>query len=267
MLLSARLLQDVSSANLFRIVNQISARAGSTIDIYFQLVDRDQDREFNPPGRRFMPASNSTLLVSLKSVYPRKQLAFPATQPFPQDPSIWRFQIQPNDGKVAPAPGGGPIIDYSNLVPLGEPFDFNVAITDFGMVGTFGMILTLTERQSYSATATLVGVLPDDELVVNGVTFTCVAAGATGTQFNVGGTDSITANNLASVINTNSATANVTALVSGNVILLTGVRTATITATSSPSITVSTPVLSPDSRVTTGWAESAISIAPSFPVV
>lgn len=268
MLLSAQLLADVADVNRYRTVNQVEARAGSTIDVFFRLVDREADKDVNPPGRRYMPAPNSTLVVALKSVYPRKQLAFPATQPFPQDPSIWHFQISPDDGKLAPAPGGGPIIDYSNLVPLGEPFDFNVAITDFGMVGSFGLILTLTENQSYQAAATLNGVVAGDSLVINGVTFTAVAAGATGTQFNVGLSDDITATNLASVINSNGAVAQVSALASGVSVVLTSLRAATITwTTTSPHLTLGTPVLGPNARVTTGWAPQAINIAPSFPGV
>lgn len=266
MLLSAQLLADVADVNRYRTVNQVSARAGSTIDVYFRLVDRDQDREFNPPGRRYMPATRSTLLVVLKSATPRKQLAFPARQPFPQDPSIWCFTISPNDGKVAPAPGGGPIVDWSNLVPIGEPFDFNAAITDYGMVGNFGLILTLTENVSWSSTLTLTGVAVGDQVTINGQTFSAVASGATGRQFDVGGTDALTATNLAAAIT--ASTANVTASANAGVVHLTGIGTATITVTAaSPSIVATAPVLTPDARLTTGWAENALSIQPSFPAV
>jgi hypothetical protein len=267
MLLSAQLLADVCDVNRYRTVNQVESRAGSTIDVYFRLVDREADKDASPPGRRFIPAANSTLVVSLKSVYPRKQLAFPATNPFPEDRSIWKFTISPNDGKLAPAPGGGPIIDYSNLVPIGEPFDFNVAITDYGMVGTFGLILTLTENPSMQAVATLVGVQPGDTVTINGVVFTAVASGATGTQFDVGLSDIDTASNLAAAIDANSAVAQVTAVASGNQVAVYAVRAASITWTGSPSFTLSTPALGPNARVTTGWAPSAISIAPSIPTV
>lgn len=268
MLLSAQLLADVADVNRYRIVNQVESRAGSTVDVFFRLIDRDADRDLNPPGRRYVPAANSTLAVSLKSVYPRKQLAFPATTPFPEDRSIWKFSISPNDGKVAPGPGGGPIIDWSNLVPIGEPFDFNVSITDFGMVGTFGLIMTLVENPSYQATATLVGVAVGDALTINGVTFTAVAAGPTGTQFAVGLSDTLTAANLRDAINANSAAAQVTAAAAGDVVGVYGVRAATIVwTTASGHITLSTVSLGPDARVTTGWAPSAISIAPSMPTI
>ncbi len=266
MLLSAQLLADVADVNHWRVVNQVEARAGSTIDVWLRLVDREADKQNSPPGRRYMPGPRSVLTCSLKSASPRKQLAFQATQPFPNDPGVWHFQIQPNDGKVAPAPGGGPIIDYSNLVPLGQPFDFNAAITDYGMVGTFGIILTLTERLTYTATLTLNGVQAGDQVDINGVTFLAVAAGATGTQFDVGGSDSITATNLAAAIAAN-AQAQVGAVANGTSIALTSLGTATISLALPASVTSTTPALSPDARVTTGWVESAINIAPSFPAV
>lgn len=268
MLLSAQILTDVSNVNRYRTVPQIESRAGSSIDVYFRLIDASVDRDLNPPGRRFIPAANSTLVVSLKSVYPRKQLAFPATTPFPEDRSIWYFQISPNDGKLAPAPGGGPIIDWSNLVPIGEPFDFNVTITDFGMVGTFGLIFTLTENPGYQASATLLGVTVGDQLIINGVEFTAVAAGATGSQFNVGLTDTITATNLAAVIDTNSGVAQVTADSDANIVDITAVRAASITWSSiSGHFVLGTPALSASSVITTGWVGSAVSISPSMPAI
>lgn len=61
-------------------------------------------------------------------------------------------------------------------------------------------------------TATFSGVGAGDILTVNGVDFTCVASGATGNEFNVGGTDTVTAANCAAVIN-----ASVTAKIDGYV--------------------------------------------------
>lgn len=55
-------------------------------------------------------------------------------------------------------------------------------------------------------------VIATDAFVINGVTFTCMASGATGNQFNVGADDTESAVNAAAAIN-----ASVTALVSGYV--------------------------------------------------
>lgn len=63
-----------------------------------------------------------------------------------------------------------------------------------------------------SGTFTLDTVVATDAITINGVTFTAVASGATGNQFNVGADDEETAANLAAAIN-----ASVTALVAGYV--------------------------------------------------
>lgn len=68
-----------------------------------------------------------------------------------------------------------------------------------------------------SGTITLSSMVATDTVTINGVVFTCVASGATGNQFNVGGTDTITATNLAAAINA-SVTANI-----ANVVTATGV--------------------------------------------
>lgn len=59
-----------------------------------------------------------------------------------------------------------------------------------------------------SGTITFAGLVATDTITVNGVVFTAVASGATGNQFNVGASDTITATNAAKAINA-SVTANV----------------------------------------------------------
>lgn len=63
-----------------------------------------------------------------------------------------------------------------------------------------------------SGTFTMTSVIATDAVVINGVTFTAVASGATGNQFNVGLTDALTAANLVAAIN-----GSVTALIAGYV--------------------------------------------------
>lgn len=53
---------------------------------------------------------------------------------------------------------------------------------------------------SATGLATLTGVQIGDILMINGIAFTAVASGATGNQFNIGGSDAITATNLAAAI-------------------------------------------------------------------
>lgn len=76
-----------------------------------------------------------------------------------------------------------------------------------------------------SGTFTLDTVIATDAISINGVTFTCVASGATGNQFNVGADDDETAENLAAAIN-----ASVTALVAGYVTASSAAEVVTVTA-------------------------------------
>ena len=100
MLLSIRFITDVGGVNIFDFIQQLEITAGDTQDVYFQLVDLAIDRaenSFNPPGRRYMPAANATLAVTLISVECSKTVVRSATQPFIQDPSIWKFTILGSD--------------------------------------------------------------------------------------------------------------------------------------------------------------------------
>lgn len=100
MLLSIRFLLDVGSVNIYQYTSQVEFSAGDTQDLYFQIVDMAVDRAdqgYSPPGRRYMPAANSTLVVEFLSVDCNKQVIRSATQPFPQDPSIWKVPILGTD--------------------------------------------------------------------------------------------------------------------------------------------------------------------------
>lgn len=77
-----------------------------------------------------------------------------------------------------------------------------------------------------SGTFTLTSVVATDAISINGVTFTAVASGATGNQFNVGVSDTLTAVNLAAAIN-----ASVTALVSGYVTATSATNVVTVSST------------------------------------
>lgn len=96
MLLSARMLNDVASVNAYEVVEQVEFTQGDTVDVYFQLVDASLDkavRGFVPAGRRYMPAVGATLSVKLDNIDDNIALTRAATQPFTQDPSIWRLNV------------------------------------------------------------------------------------------------------------------------------------------------------------------------------
>jgi hypothetical protein len=76
-----------------------------------------------------------------------------------------------------------------------------------------------------SGTLTFASVIATDIFSINGVSFTCVASGATGNQFNVGGSDALTAAAAAAAVN-----ASATALVKDVVVASADGGVLTITA-------------------------------------
>lgn len=76
-----------------------------------------------------------------------------------------------------------------------------------------------------TGTLTFTSTVATNTFAINGVTFTCVASGATGNQFNVGGTDTLTAAAAAAAIN-----ASVTALIPGYVTATSALTVVTVTA-------------------------------------
>lgn len=100
MLLSARMLENVSGVNAFARVNEVSFTEGDTPTVYFQLVDLSLDRAeegFAPAGRRYVPAAGALLQVVLDNIDSARRITRYANQPFAQDPSIWAVPILPAD--------------------------------------------------------------------------------------------------------------------------------------------------------------------------
>jgi hypothetical protein len=99
MRLSAKMLKNVSSVNHFQYEDQAYLVEGQTNEIYFQLVDLDKltygkDSEALPDHPlRYMPASGATLEASFDSLYDEEKFTKSATQPFTQDPSIWKIEL------------------------------------------------------------------------------------------------------------------------------------------------------------------------------
>jgi hypothetical protein len=97
MLLSARVLKDVANVNSFEFASSVSWTEGDALYLYFQLVDAGLDTDKDPLGRRYMPPATSTLTVVLENIDDARKLTRTATQPFPEDASIWRVQILATD--------------------------------------------------------------------------------------------------------------------------------------------------------------------------
>ena len=101
MLLSARMLDSVSTVNNYCLVDQVQFTQGDQIQVFFQLIDTNKEpanKSFNPAGRRYMPASGATLQVTLNNIDSAKAVVRAAVQPYPtSDPSIWYVQVLASD--------------------------------------------------------------------------------------------------------------------------------------------------------------------------
>jgi hypothetical protein len=100
MLLSARMLVDVASVNSYQPADTARLTENDTVDVFFQLIDKSLDlpnQGFWPSGRRYMPATGATLKVTAQSIDGAKTVVRFASQPYPQDPSIWRLSLLATD--------------------------------------------------------------------------------------------------------------------------------------------------------------------------
>lgn len=98
-------------------------------------------------------------------------------------------------------------------------------MSDYDSGSGQGALNVRTGVAKASGTLTFVSVIATDVLTINGVDFTCVASGATGNQFNVGGDDTASAAAAVTAIN-----ASATDLVSGTCVASSAAGVVTITA-------------------------------------
>ncbi len=87
--------------------------------------------------------------------------------------------------------------------------------------GNAALMLSTASVAKASGTLTLSGVVATNTCSVAGTTFTAVASGATGQQFNVGASDTLTAVNLKNVINATVASTILVATSNGPVVTVT----------------------------------------------
>jgi len=102
MLLCARTLGNVQSVNSFDYVDQIELTEGDVLPVYLQLHDRSRVSVCGPRepfgwGQRFCPASGAVLRVTLDHVDDARKITRVASQPFAQDPSVWRIDLLSTD--------------------------------------------------------------------------------------------------------------------------------------------------------------------------
>jgi hypothetical protein len=104
MILSARMMKDVSGVNNFSYTPTAETVQGNQTDVFFQLVDAGVDLPttgLNPPFRRFCPSSVATLQVTFKSIDNAVTVCRFASPAFlTQDTSVWKLTIFATDNLV-----------------------------------------------------------------------------------------------------------------------------------------------------------------------
>jgi hypothetical protein len=126
---SAIPLIDAQGVNDYVYSQQVEFTAGDSADIYLQMTDLDKNlaqHGYYPAGLRYVPATGSTLQITIKSIDVNQTFIRYATQPFTQDPSIWMFSILPTD------PIGGTVnITLQLTEPLPTTHTYTVSLNAF----------------------------------------------------------------------------------------------------------------------------------------
>lgn len=86
MRLGLKMLDADSTVNDLKYLDEVDIYPGETATIMFQLVN-------NNTGVRYIPASGATLSVKMYSVNDVNNITKMATNPFPEDRSIWQFTL------------------------------------------------------------------------------------------------------------------------------------------------------------------------------
>jgi phage tail sheath gpL-like len=120
-------------------------------------------------------------------------------------------------------------LDNDLMAETGYSMLAGLRLKDFFKRITSGMkpatVRTENNPVKASGTLTATSVIATDAVIINGTTFTCVASGATGNQFNVGASDTLTMAALAAAINASSdATGIYTATSATNVVTVSAAR-------------------------------------------
>lgn len=84
-------MDKVSDVNHFSEVEVIELIRGNPYSLYFRVVQPNKD------SLRYVPAASSTGLVKFKHTNDAKKINRAATNPFPEDRSIWKIDLLPTD--------------------------------------------------------------------------------------------------------------------------------------------------------------------------
>lgn len=91
-------LENVKDVNSYDNVSELELIRGNAGKIYFQLVDANSPTpDCEDLYRRYIPASGVTVVAFFDHIADSKQITRVASQPFPEDSSIWSVDILTTD--------------------------------------------------------------------------------------------------------------------------------------------------------------------------
>lgn len=101
MRLGIRILNNTSTLNGLFYANQAIINPGETFPVFFQLVDLDLMGGANCPPQRYIPITGATMSIQLVSIDNSKTITKIPFNPFPEDRSIWAFNLSSSDTQMA----------------------------------------------------------------------------------------------------------------------------------------------------------------------
>ena len=97
MFLKIQMLANVANFNSFGFATEVRMTQGNAKTVYFRLVDSEQNETGTPPGIRYIPASGATISIDFLNIDDSKKFSRAATNPFPEDTSIWAIDLLSTD--------------------------------------------------------------------------------------------------------------------------------------------------------------------------
>ena len=97
MVLTLLPLNAVASVNVWQFDDVVAFTEGDPTSAYFMLVDSTVDRSRTPAGKRYIPATAATMTCAIEAMDDTKKISRSASNPFPDDRSIWKLDFYSTD--------------------------------------------------------------------------------------------------------------------------------------------------------------------------
>ncbi len=93
-----KILDNVRNVNDFDEIDEITLVRGNQTDLYFRLMSRRYNKDGEASDQRYIPQSSPfTVAVQFDNLNQQYHVRRTASQPFPDDASIWKVTILSQD--------------------------------------------------------------------------------------------------------------------------------------------------------------------------